>query len=68
LLTTGQGGQERVGHVVGAEQDDGQVPFQHGSVAQVVIQGDAGVVDQDVQRSGLIGGCLDLRRVGHVQG
>ena len=42
--------------------------FDCDQVAQVVKGLDAGVVDEDVERSGLLGSGPDLRRVGHVQG
>jgi hypothetical protein len=64
----GQKRQEGLGHAPGAEQVDGQVPFQRGRIAQVVVTEHAGVVDEDVERVDLLGGCLDLRGVGHVQG
>jgi hypothetical protein len=44
------------------------VPLQHSTIAEVVVARDAGVVDQDIQRLDLLGSCLNLRRVGHVQG
>ena len=63
----GQQRQEGLGHAVGAEEVDGQVLLEHGTIAQVVIERDAGVVDEDVERPDLLGRGLDLRRAGHVQ-
>jgi len=44
------------------------VPFEHGPIAQVVVERHAGVIDEDVERVDFIDGSLDLRSVGHVQG
>jgi hypothetical protein len=46
---------------------NGQVAFERGGIGQVVGQGDAGVVDQHVQRLDLAGSRLNLRRAGDVQ-
>ena len=46
----GQQWQTSLDHVVGAEQVDGEVTFQHGAIGQVVVERHAGVVDQDIQR------------------
>jgi hypothetical protein len=37
------------------------VALQRGTLAQVIVQEHAGVVDQDVERVDLFGGRLDLR-------
>jgi putative drug exporter of the RND superfamily len=60
-------GRRALGHGVGAEKVDGQVPFEHGEVGQVVGPRNAGVVDQHVQGLDLVGGRLNLRRAGDVQ-
>jgi hypothetical protein len=44
------------------------VPFEHGTIAQIVVQRDAGVVDEDIESFDLIGSCLDLGGAGHVKG
>jgi hypothetical protein len=36
-------------------------------VAQIIVDGDAGVVDQDVELLNLFGRALDLRGVGDVE-
>jgi hypothetical protein len=60
-------GREGLGHAVGAEEVDRQMLFQRAAVAEVVVEPQARVVDQDVEGPGLPGGGLDLRRAGHVQ-
>ena len=60
--------QEGLGHAEGAEEVDGEVAFEHGTIAQVVVERDASVVDEDVERADYPGSFLDLRRAGHVQG
>ncbi len=50
-----------------AEQVDGQVLFDGVEIAQIVIDGDAGIVDEDVERADLLDRAVDLRGVGHVQ-
>ena len=47
---TGQQRQEGLDHAVGAEEVDGQVLLEHGTIAQVVEQRDSGVVDEDIER------------------
>ena len=51
-----------------AEEVDGEVLVECGTIAQVVVQRHAGVVDEDIERLDPGDSCLDLRRVGHVQG
>ncbi len=65
---TGQQRQEGLDDVVRAEEVDGQVLFEHGTIAQVIEECNSGVVDEDIERFDALGSCLNLRRVGHVQG
>jgi hypothetical protein len=45
------------------------VPFDYGTLAEVVIvKRQAGVIDEDIERLDCLDSCLNLRRVGHVQG
>src|SRR5262249_27604256 len=60
--------QEGLRHGVGPEEVDGKVALEYVPVAQVVVERDAGVVDQDVEGVDALGGRLDLRRAGYVQG
>lgn len=46
----------------------GEMLFDDGTVAEIVVQSHSGVVDEDVERRDLVHGRLDLRRTGHVQG
>ena len=64
---TSQGRKEGLGHVVGAVEIDGKVVFERGTIAQVVEQEHAGVVDEDVQRLDLACGLPHLLRTGDVQ-
>ena len=54
-------------HVVGAEQVDGQVLFDRGRVAEVVIVLYAGIVDEHVERLHSVDGSGDLSRVGDIE-
>jgi hypothetical protein len=65
---TSQQRQESLGRAVRAKEVDGEVPFEHGRIAQVVVERQAGVVDQDVERFDVIDCSPNVRRVGHVQG
>ncbi len=65
---TGQQRQEGLGHPIRAEEVHGEVPFEHGTIAEVIKMPQAGVVHEDVERLDLPGRCLNLRRAGHVQG
>src|SRR5205823_7184251 len=65
---TGQLRQEGLGYAIGAEEVDGEVPFERGTIAQVVVERDAGVVDEDIERFDVLDGCLNLRRIGDVEG
>ncbi len=42
--------------------------FECGAIAQVIVERQAGVIDEDIERFNSLDGCLNLRRVGHVQG
>lgn len=52
--------QERLRNAICAEEVDSEVFLQQRTVAQVVIQGDARVIDEDVDRLDAIDGTLDL--------
>jgi hypothetical protein len=47
---------------------DGEVLFERGTIAQVIVKRHAGVIDEDIERLDSLDSCLSLRRVGHVQG
>ena len=51
-----------------AEEVDGEVPLERRTVAQVIVERDAGIVDEEIEGFDLVDGSLDLRHVGHVQG
>jgi hypothetical protein len=55
---TRQQRQEGLGHAVGAEEVDSEVLVERGTIAQVIVKRDAGVVDEDIERADLAGGCL----------
>src|SRR5713226_4359591 len=57
---TSQQRQEGLGHAVGAEEVDGEVLFERGTIGDVIVKRQAGVVDEDIERSDLIGSCLNL--------
>ena len=42
--------------------------FDHLGLAQIVVHGDTGVVDEDVETVNVPDGPLNLRSVGHVEG
>jgi hypothetical protein len=66
---TSQQPQEGLGHAKCAEEVDGEVPFDYGTLAEVVIvKRQAGIIDEDIERLDCLDSCLNLRRVGHVQG
>jgi hypothetical protein len=65
---TSQQRQEGLGHAVGAEEVDGQVPFEHGRIAQVVPARHAGVIDEEIEGFDVLDSSLNLRSAGHVQG
>ena len=44
------------------------MPFERGTIAQVIVKRQAGVIDEDIERLDSLDSCLNLRRVGHVQG
>jgi hypothetical protein len=56
-----------VDDVVGTEEVDGQVALEGGTVAEVGVEAQARVVDEDVEGLDALGGCPDLRGAGHVQ-
>ena len=37
--------------LIGAEEVDGEKPFDRGTIAQVIVKRYAGVVDEDIERS-----------------
>jgi len=49
------------------EEIDGQVLRELGGVAQIVVKGDAGIVDEHIEAIDLGGGLLDLRSLGHIE-
>ncbi len=60
-------GKNALRHFERTEEVDRQVLFDHIEIAQIVVDGDAGVVDEDVEGVDLADCPLDLRSVGHVQ-
>jgi hypothetical protein len=42
-------------------------PFERGAIAQVVLERNTGIVDEDVQSVDFLDGRPDLRRIGDVQ-
>lgn len=46
---------------------DREVLFEHGPIAEVVVDRHAGIVDQHVERLDLLDGLLNLGLVGHVE-
>ena len=65
---TSQLRQERLGHTVGSEEVDGEVLLEHRPIAEVVVQRQAGIVDEDVERLDLLDRRQGLRGVRHVKG
>ena len=59
--------QERMRHFEHSEEVDGQVLLDHFEIAQIVVDSDAGIVDEDVEGFNFADRLLDLRSVGHVQ-
>lgn len=45
-------GQEGLGHAVRTEEVHREVPFEPGALAQAVVKIHAGVIDEDIERSG----------------
>jgi hypothetical protein len=43
------------------------VVFEGAAIAEVGVEAQAGVVDKDIEGLDALGGCPDLRGVGHVQ-
>jgi hypothetical protein len=60
--------QESLGHAIGAEQVDGEVAFECGTITEVVVKCQAGVIDEEIERPDSSGRRLYLCRAGHVQG
>ena len=67
-LRTSQQRQEGLGHAVRAEEIDGEMLFDYGTIAEVIVKRYTGVVDEDVERLDALDRCLNLCSVGHVQG
>ncbi len=44
------------------------MPFERGTIAQVIVKRQAGVIDEDIERFDSLDSSLSLRSVGHVQG
>jgi hypothetical protein len=44
------------------------VPFERGTIAQVIVKRDAGIIDEDIERFCSLDSFANLRSVGHVQG
>jgi len=59
--------QERVGHFEQTEEIDREGLFEHVEIAQIVVDGDARIVNEDIECVDLIDCPLDLRTVGHVE-
>ena len=66
-LGTFQQRQERVRHPEHAEKVDLEVLFDEVQIAQIVVHGDPGVVDEDIEGVDHVDGLSDLRGTGHVQ-
>src|SRR5207253_7183026 len=59
--------QERVRYFEQTEEIDCEGLFEHIEIAQIVVDGNASIVDKNVECADLIGCSLDLGSVGHVQ-
>jgi hypothetical protein len=59
--------QESARHIQWTEEIDGEVLLEQGRVAQIVVNGDTGIIDEDVEAIDLGAGLLDLRSVGHIE-
>jgi hypothetical protein len=42
------------------------VPFDRGTIAQVIVKRQPGVIDEDIERFDSLDGSLNMRSVGHV--
>src|SRR5437870_8240252 len=51
-----------------AEEVDRQMLFDELEIGQIVVNGNAGIIDEDIKRTDPLRSLLDLRSVGHVQG
>ena len=49
-LGLGQHRQESLRHAVGAEEVDGECPFEGATIGEVIVGCHSGVVDEDVER------------------
>src|SRR5262249_27609801 len=58
---------ESLGYVISAKENHGQQPFERGTIAQIILERDAGVVDEDVQSVDLLGGHANLCGVRDVE-
>ncbi len=56
--------QESPGHAIRAKEIDGEVPFDRGTIAQVIVKRQAGVIDEDIERFDSLDGSLNMRSVG----
>jgi hypothetical protein len=46
----------------------GEMPFKHGTIAEVAVKRQTGVIDEDIEPFDFLDSCLNLRGIGHVQG
>ena len=53
--------------MVGAEEIHSQQPLERGPIAELVLQRDTGIVDEDVEVCDLAGGRPDLSGIGDVE-
>src|SRR5262249_27323193 len=58
---------ESARHLQRSEEVDGQMLLDEVGTAQIVVVGDAGIVDEDVEGVDLVDRTLDLRIAGHIQ-
>jgi hypothetical protein len=56
-----------LGHVIGAKQIHREEPFERGAIAEVVLERNTGIVDEDIESVDSLDGCPNLRRIGNVQ-
>src|SRR5215472_2012107 len=60
--------QERMRYSEQPQEIDGEMLFDYFEIGQIVVNRDAGIVNEDIERTDLLDCLLDLRSVGHVQG
>src|SRR4029077_1793605 len=60
--------QESARHIEHSEEIDGEVLSDCVEIAQIVVESDAGIVDENVERFNSLDSCLNLLGVSHVQG